>query len=150
MIGGGDVLHFGNVSAQVLWPPPNRDESAPSRNNDSIVLLIRYGNKSVLLTGDIEKQGEIALLGEGTDLHTDIVKVAHHGSKTSSIGGFVAATRPSLAIVSVGRTSMFGHPDQDVVERWRTSGAEVMTSGQRGTISVVTDGQILKVSTFVR
>jgi len=150
MIGGGDVLHFGSVTAQVLWPPPRSDQKAPSRNNDSLVLLVRYGNKSVLLTGDIEKQGEIALLGEGTDLHTDIVKVAHHGSKTSSIGGFVVATRPSLAIVSVGRTSMFGHPDQDVVERWRASGAEVMTTGQRGTISVVTDGQVLKVSTFVR
>jgi competence protein ComEC len=150
MTGGGDVLRFGNVSAQVLWPPPSRDENAPSRNNDSIMLMIRYGAKSLLLTGDIEKQGETAVLREGINLHSDIVKVAHHGSKTSSIEDFVSASHPSLAVISVGRTSMFGHPNQDVVERWRASGAEVLTTGQRGTISVVTDGHVLNVSTFVR
>jgi competence protein ComEC len=150
MIGGGDVLHFGNVAAQVLWPPPSRDESAPSRNNDSIMLLVHYGDKSLLLTGDIERQGEAAVLREGINLHCDIVKVAHHGSKTSSTAAFVSATHPSLAIISVGRTSMFGHPNQDVVERWRANGAEVMTTGQRGTISVVTDGHVMNVSTFVR
>lgn len=150
MIGGGDVLRFGNVSAQVLWPPPGRDESAPSRNNDSIMLLVRYGANSLLLTGDIERQGEAAVLREGINLHCDIVKVAHHGSKTSSIEDFVSATHPSLAIISVGRTSMFGHPNHDVVERWRASGAGVMTTGQRGTISVVTDGRELTINTFVR
>jgi len=149
-IGAGDVLRFGEVTAQVLWPPPTRDESAPSRNNDSVMLLIRYGDKRFLLTGDIEKEGEAAVLREELDLKSDLVKVAHHGSKTSSIEGFVAATRPSLAIISVGRTSMFGHPNREVVERWRASGAEVMTTGQRGTISVVTDGRALAVSTFVK
>jgi competence protein ComEC len=149
-IGAGDVLRFGDVSAQVLWPPPSRDENAPSRNNDSIMLLIRYGDKSLLLTGDIEKQGEAAVLREGIGLRSDLVKVAHHGSRTSSIEAFVAATHPSLAIISVGRTSMFGHPNKEVVERWRASGAEVLTTGQRGTISVVTDGHVLNVSTFVR
>jgi competence protein ComEC len=148
-IGAGDVLRFGDVSAQVLWPPPSRDENAPSRNNDSIMLLIRYGDKSLLLTGDIEKQGEAAVLREGIGLRSDLVKVAHHGSRTSSIEAFVAAAHPSLAIISVGRTSMFGHPNKEVVERWRASGAEVMTTGQKGTISIVTDGHVLTVGTFV-
>ncbi|MDX6446757.1 MAG: competence protein ComEC [Blastocatellia bacterium] len=149
-IGAGDVLNFDKVSARVLWPPATQDESAPSRNNDSIVLLIQYGEKSFVLTGDIEKQGEAAVLKDGLNLKSDVVKVAHHGSRTSSIEPFVAATRPSLAIISVGRTSMFGHPHKEVVERWRASGAEVMTTGQRGTISLVTDGRVLNVSTFVR
>ena len=148
-IGAGDVLHVGNVTAQVLWPPPNTDQKAPSRNNDSVMLRLNYGEKNLLLTGDIEKEGEFAVLKEGTDLRSDIVKVAHHGSKTSSIPSFVAATQPSLAIVSVGRNSIFGHPNKEVVERWRASGAEVMTTGQRGTISVITDGRELKVSTYV-
>ena len=113
-------------------------------------MLIRYGEKTLLLTGDIEKQGEAAVLQEGSDIKSDLVKVAHHGSKTSSIEAFVAASRPSLAIISVGRTSMFGHPNKDVVERWRASGAEVMTTGQRGTISVTTDGHTFDISTFVR
>ena len=81
------------------------------------------------------------MLTEGINLKSDLVKVAHHGSKTSSIEAFVAATRPSLAIISVGRTSMFGHPNRDVVKRWRASGAEVITTGEKGTISVVTDGK---------
>jgi competence protein ComEC len=149
-IGAGDVLRFGKVSAQVLWPPATQDEGAPSRNNDSIVLLIQYGEKSFVLTGDIEKQGEAAVLKDGLNLKSEVVKVAHHGSRTSSIEPFVAATRPSLAIISVGRTSMFGHPHKDVVDRWRAFGAEVMTTGQRGTISLVTDGRVLNVSTFVQ
>ena len=90
------------------------------------------------------------MLKEGIDLHSNIVKVAHHGSKTSSIDAFVTATRPQLAIISVGRTSMFGHPNKEVVERWRSNGAEVMTTGQRGTITVITDGHILDISTFVK
>jgi competence protein ComEC len=114
------------------------------------MLLIRYGERRLLLTGDIEKQGEAAVLSEGLDLKSDLVKVAHHGSKTSSIEAFVAATHPSLAIISVGRTSMFGHPNKDVVERWQANGAVVMTTGQWGTISVVTDGRALTFSTFVK
>ncbi len=149
-IGAGDVLRFGEVSAEVLWPPATLDDGAPSRNNDSILLLIRYGEKRLLLTGDIEKDGESAVLREGIDLSSDLVKVAHHGSRTSSIESFVNATRPSLAIISVGRTSMFGHPHKEVVARWRARGAEVMTTGQRGTISLVTDGRFLRVTTFVR
>jgi len=148
-IGAGDVLRFGSVSAEVLWPPPSIEANAPSGNNDSIMLQVRYGDKALLLTGDIEKAAESALLKEGIDLRSEVVKVAHHGSKTSSTAAFVDATRPNLGIISVGRTSMFGHPNKGVVERWRASGAEVMTTGERGTISIVTDGRTLNVSTFV-
>ena len=83
-------------------------------------------------------------------MRSDIVKVAHHGSKTSSIDQFVIASRPGVAIISVGRSSIFGHPNKDVVERWRASGAQVMTTGEKGTVSVVSDGRALKVSTFVQ
>ena len=134
-IGAGDVLRFGNVSVEVLWPPANTEPDAPSRNNDSVILRVRYGDRALLFTGDIEKEGEFAVLKEGVDLRTDVIKVAHHGSRTSSTAAFIAATHPSLAVISVGRTSIFGHPNKEVVERWRASGAEVMTTGQRGTIT---------------
>jgi competence protein ComEC len=149
-IGAGDILHFGNVTAEVLWPPPSADVNAPSGNNDGLVVRIRFGDKALLFTADIEKPAEVAVLNEGLDLRSDIVKVAHHGSKTSSTTAFVAATHPSFAIISVGRTSVFGHPHKEVIDRWRVSGAEVMTTGERGTISVITDGKSLTVSTFVR
>jgi len=149
-IGAGDILHFGSVTVEVVWPPPSADVNAPSGNNDGLVVRIRFGDKAFLFTADMEKPAEVAVLKEGLDLRSDIVKVAHHGSRTSSTPAFVAATRPSLAIISVGRTSIFGHPHRDVVERWRASGAEVMTTGQRGTISVTTDGRELRISTFIR
>ena len=149
-IGAGDVLQFGDVSAQVLWPSPSSDSNAPSRNNDSIVLRVTYGDQTMLFSGDVEKEAELAMVARRLDLRSDILKVAHHGSRTSSVEPFVAATRPSTAIISVGRTSIFGHPNKDVVERWRTSGAQVMTTGEKGTISVVTDGRALSVTTFVR
>ena len=127
----------------------SRDERAPSRNNDSVVLRFNFGEKRILFTGDVEKEAELAMLSEGLDLRSDMVKVAHHGSKTSSVEQLVEATRPEIAIISVGRSSIFGHPNKDVVERWRAGGAQVMTTGEKGTISVVTDGRELGMSTFL-
>ena len=76
--------------------------------------------------------------------------MAHHGSKTSSTDGFVSATRPKFAIISVGQNSMFGHPHREVVERWQNKGAEVLTTGKSGMITVTTDGKDLRVETFVK
>ncbi|HEY6122470.1 MAG TPA: ComEC/Rec2 family competence protein, partial [Pyrinomonadaceae bacterium] len=115
LIGKSDFLHFGSVSAEVLWPSANNDPQAPSRNNDSVVLLLMFGRRSLLLTGDIEKGAEAALLRGGECLDVDVVKVPHHGSKTSSTVAFVAITHPSIAIISVGQTSIFGHPNREVV-----------------------------------
>ena len=148
-IGAGDVLRFGDVSIEVLWPPPTDNVNAAWRNNDGTVLRIRYGTQTILLAADIEKEAEARILNTVADLRSNIVKVAHHGSRTSSTQRFIDATRPSIAIISVGRTSIFGHPNKEVVERWRASGAEVRTTGEKGTISVVTDGKQLAISTFV-
>ena len=149
VIGAGDELRFGGVTLSVVWPMLTDDANAPSRNNDSVVLRLRLGERIILMTGDVEKSGEGAMLNSKTDLSSDIVKVAHHGSKTSSTDAFVAATHPHLAIISVGPTSVFGHPNKEVVERWRASGAEVMTTGRRGTITVSTEGRDLRVEALV-
>jgi competence protein ComEC len=148
-VGAGDVLHFGGVTVDVVWPLASADANAPYRNNDGLVLRIRYGEKTIIFMADVEKETEAALLKLPAELQADIVKVAHHGSRTSSIEPFVAATHPSLAIISVGRTSIFGHPNREVVDRWRASGAKVMTTGESGTIIVITDGKALAISEFV-
>lgn len=150
MLAAGDVLHFGGVTVTVLWPPPVVNNNSPSRNNDSLVLQLQYGERKILMTGDVEKEGEAAILAINADLSADVVKVAHHGSRTSSTEAFVKATHPKLAIISVGVISMFGHPAKDVVERWHAVGAEVMTTGKRGTITVSTDGKDLRVETFIQ
>ncbi len=150
VVGAGDELRFGAVTLKVLWPAPANDTAAPSHNNDSIVLLLKFGERSILLTGDIEKETEGQLLATYKDLKVDLVKVAHHGSRTSSTQPFVEATSPRYAVVSVGRTSMFGHPHPEVVERWKNIGTEVLTTGVSGTITVTTDGKKMWLSKFVQ
>jgi competence protein ComEC len=148
-IGRGDSLEFSNVFIEVLWPPQLPDVNSSYRNNDAVVLRVRHGERALLLTADIEKEAETALIKSETNLRADVVKVAHHGSRTSSIQSVVDATHAELAIISVGRTSIFGHPHKEVVDRWRVSGARVLTTGEKGTISVASDGRNLSVSTFV-
>lgn len=150
IIGAGDVLRFGEVTASVLWPLASVNPNAHSRNNDSVVLRLQLGDRALLLTGDIEMAGESAMLQANENVRADVVKVAHHGSKTSSTAPLVAAAQPRFAVISVGQTSIFGHPNKEVVERWRTSGAQVLTTGQSGTITVTTDGQNLNLETFVK
>jgi competence protein ComEC len=142
----GDAIYFGDVEVSVLWPAAGGELST---NNDSLVLRVRYGDRSILLTGDIEKQAERALVESRQDLRADVVKVPHHGSKTSSTSDFVNATKPTLAIVSVGLNSRFGHPHEEVVQRWKASGANVLTTGVCGTITVTTDGKQISLKTFI-
>lgn len=147
-LGRGDALRFGAVEADVLWPAHTDDPSAASGNNESLVLRLRFGERVFLLTGDIEKEAEAALIAAPEDLRSDVVKVAHHGSRTSSTEALIERTQPKIAVISVGRSSIYGHPHEEVVERWRSSGAEVLTTGKRGTITVSTDGHDLRVETF--
>jgi competence protein ComEC len=145
-IQAGDLIRFGGVEIEVLWPPRASDPSEPSRNNDSTVLRVRFGRHSLLLTGDIEKSGERALVSTNKDLTAQVVKVPHHGSRSSSTLPFVNATKAKVAVISVGKNSMFGHPHRDVVERWQANGAQVLTTGACGAITVTTDGTDLTVT----
>jgi competence protein ComEC len=146
-IEAGDVIHFGDVVVSVLWPPAGGEKSA---NNDSIVLRLQYRERSILLTGDIEQAAERSLLASQQQLHADVIKVPHHGSKTSSTEEFVVATKPQFAIISVGRQSRFGHPHQEVVERWQANGATILTTGNSGAITIATDGHDLSLKTFLQ
>ena len=148
-IGRGETLRFGDVFIETLWPLPSNDANAPSANNDSVVWRVRYGNRAFLLTGDIEKEAEAALLQQPETLRADVVKVPHHGSRTSSTQEFVNATRPSYAVASVGLSSRFGHPHPEIVERWRNAGAQFFTTGQKGLTDFSTDGRDLRLETFV-
>lgn len=150
LIGAGDLLQFGAVTASVLWPLPSVNPNAASRNNDSIVLRLQLGQRALLLTGDIEMAGESAMLEAHDNLRADVIKVAHHGSKTSSTAPLVAAVEARFALISVGQISIFGHPSKEVVERWKTAGAQVLITGQTGTITITTDGRDLSLETFAK
>ena len=146
----GDVLTFGDAKVEILYPESDNTSEAASENNHSIVLRISYGTKKFLLTGDIERETENLLLQNPSSLQADIVKVPHHGSRTSSTIQFIAATKAEYAIIPVGRRSMFGHPHEEIVERWEKSGAKIYTTGERGTVSISTDGKNLEVQTFLK
>lgn len=138
----GDRMTIGDVTVEVLNPATGNDGEPMSENNSSLVLKIGYGSRTILLTGDIEQRAEDELV-QRANLQADVIKVAHHGSRTSSTPAFVAAVRPSLAVVSAGRRSQFGHPHAEVAQRWRDAGVEFVTTGERGTISVSTNGSDL-------
>jgi competence protein ComEC len=150
-ISRGDVIVFDDVRIEVLYPEallPDEPPGAPWDNNRSIVLRVTYGETKFLFTGDIEAGAEKALLDDPASLKADVVKVPHHGSHTSSTEDFVNAASAKYAVIPVGQRSRFGHPHQEVVERWLASGATVMTTGERGTISIVSDGHDLEVRTW--
>ncbi|MEZ5346697.1 MAG: ComEC/Rec2 family competence protein [Pyrinomonadaceae bacterium] len=139
----------GGVTVEILNPPVNRKTETRSTNNNSVVLRLTYQNRRFLLTGDIEQKVEYELLKNPQLLKADIVKVAHHGSRTSSVSKFVEAVRAEYAVIPVGKNSPFGHPNEDVVSRWELSGAKVMTTGKNGTITISTNGHDLNVQTFL-
>ena len=144
-IASGDLLNIGDVQINVLNP---NGEVAMSANNDSIVLRVVFGSTSIMFTGDIEKEAEASIVNSSSELKADVIKVPHHGSRSSSTDSFVDAVHPEIAIISVGRRSLFGHPHKEVVERWQAAGAKVMTTGECGTISIASDGTNLGIERF--
>ncbi len=136
----GDTLFLDeSLSIQVLWPRP-KDMNGMSENDRSIVLRIRSPGGTFLFTGDVEEAAESeVVVGFRTILSADVVKVAHHGSRTSStlpLAKAVGASsmRPRHAIVSVGKRNRYGLPNEEVTERWRNQGYIVHQTGRDGAI----------------
>ena len=144
----GDFLTFGEANVEVLFPNADDSPEPVSDNNHCLVLRLNFGTKKFLMTGDIEKEAERELLQTPEFLRADVVKVAHHGSRTSSIAEFISATKAEYAIISVGKKSQFGHPHLEVLERWNSGNAKILRTGERGTISVSTDGKDLIINRF--
>ena len=142
----GDNLRVGE--ARVLHPPPPDWERQKVRNDDSLVLELRLGEVSFLLTGDIGQEVEPQSGSLLSSARLRVVKVPHHGSRNSSSAGFIAATRPTIAVVSVGRANRFGHPAPMVVERYWEAGAAVFRTDRHGAILVETDGRMVWVRTM--
>lgn len=104
----------------VLWPSSKKVISENSINNNSLVCKMVYRNFSMLFTGDIEEISEKAILEKYKDTNTlksTILKVAHHGSKSSSIDEFLELAKPSIALIGVGKNNLYGHPNIDVITR---------------------------------
>ncbi|MEE8448247.1 MAG: DNA internalization-related competence protein ComEC/Rec2 [Thermodesulfobacteriota bacterium] len=142
------------VEVKVLNPPAGMiGEPAAGnhswRNNQSVVLKLRYGQVSFLLTADIESQSEVRLVNSVPDLSATVIKVPHHGSRTSSTVEFLEAVRPRVAVFSVGSRNRFGLPAAQVLKRYRDKGISIYRVDRQGAISIITGGDGLEVSAFL-
>lgn len=164
------VRAMGGAIIEVLAPCPR---AAPDRgaNDNSFVLRIRFGDRAILMTGDAEREEEHELLarvhdaggvgpdGHGasgappggalrTDLRADVLKVGHHGSRTSSSAAFLDAVSPRVAVISCGVRNRFGHPHAPTLDALARSGARVYRTDRDGSVIVTTDGRSLDVRTM--
>ncbi len=139
---------FGGAEIDVLAPLPDYIPSDIPKNNDSLVLRIAYGRRSFLLSGDIERPIERRMLSEDEVQPADVLKVPHHGSKTSSTEEFLTALHPLFAVISVGFENSYGHPNRDILERLAQHHAALLRTDQRGLITIRTDGRRLEIETW--
>jgi competence protein ComEC len=146
----GESLEIDGVKLEMLAPFRDALNVAQSANNQSLVLRLRYGRRSFLLTGDIEKETEARLVAENEDLKTDVLKVAHHGSRSSSTPEFLTRAKPTYAVISVADPSPFDHPHPEAMVGLKQIGARIFQTSHCGAITISTDGNDLQVKTFVR
>jgi len=139
---------FGGAEIEVLAPFADYLPANEPKNNDSLVLRLRYGRHTFLLTGDIERPIESRLVESGEAEHADVLKVAHHGSRTSSTEGFLDAINPMYAVISVGFQNSYGHPNRDVIARLRQHHAQIFRTDEEGLVTIRTDGTRLSVETY--
>ena len=140
----GDRVKMGPIDLEVLWPAEivmvNEFNQPESVNEHSVVMLGRYGRFEFLLTGDIGVREEEVLRLTNKLEEVEVLKVGHHGSKTSSDEKFLQLVKPELAVISVGE-NRFGHPNEEVLERLTAAGARIKRTDQQGEIEVVSDGK---------
>lgn len=137
----GNSFTAGECSFYILAP----DGEYSNTNNYSVVMRMTVGNVSVLFTGDAESQSEERMLESGAQLKSDLLKIGHHGSDTSTSDQFLQAVSPKYAVISVGENNSYGHPSSQTLEK--LSGIELYRTDLMGTIIASTDGKEITFST---
>ena len=141
----GSIDRWGGVELRVLHPPEPDWERQRVRNDDSIVLEVRYGDVSIILPGDIGGEVERSLIAHLIPGRLAVLKAAHHGSATSSSDAFIDALKPAAVIFSAGKNNRFGHPAPVVVSRFERRGIPMFNTATDGAVFVETDGRAVKV-----
>jgi len=137
-LAAGDRLKVDEIDLRVLWPirgqvPATPPDGGTGINNVSVVFLGQIGSRRVLLMGDVEDGIDPSLIAKGLP-HVDLLKVAHHGSRTATTQAFVDATRPSVAVASAGAGNPYGHPAKETLDRLAASGARVLRTDRDGAV----------------
>ena len=113
-------------------------------NNMSAVLHFTYGNTSFLFTGDAEKESERDILSSGANIRANVLKVGHHGSRSSSTAKFIRAVDPEIAVISCGKDNSYGHPHKQTLNTLKDEGVEILRTDLSGTIVLASDGNTVK------
>jgi competence protein ComEC len=135
----GESFQFGAAQVEVLAPDAGYRPGSLPGNNDSLVLRIQYGQTSALLEGDAESPSENRMIAEGLH-HSDLLKIGHHGSRTSTTPRFLAAVSPSYASISVGSRNLYGHPRREVLEELQTGHIRAYRTDTLGISTFYLDG----------
>lgn len=152
VVKAGDILNISkNTKLEILWPDINLSKNM-DLNDNSIVSKITYKDKTLLSTGDISTTVDNLLnsLYSKEELTTDILKIAHHGSNTSTSKKFLEIVKPKIALIGVGKDNKFGHPKQEIIERLKSVNANIYRTDLLGeiTIKINKNGNI-KVKTYL-
>ena len=140
---------YGGTEVEALSPAADYEPSEKANNNDSLAVQIRFGKHTFLLTGDMEAPSEAQLFADGRLGHVDVLKVGHHGSKTSSTEPFLAAIQPAFAVISDGFENSFHHPHPSVLARLAEHHTSVLRTDQMGLITIRSDGRRLSMETVI-
>lgn len=138
---GVNITHENDLSIDIIAPTK---DSYKDINNYSIILKITFKNKKFLFTGDAETESENEIK---EDITADVIKIAHHGSNSSSSHLFLNKVKPKYAIISVGSENTYGHPHKEVIKRLETNGTKIYRTDLHGTIVIETDGNNINIKT---
>lgn len=148
-------LKIHGVEISFLNPPavstdPVRQGNPSWLNNQSLVMRLRFNKIILLLTGDVEREAEERMVSKGHSLKAHLLKVPHHGSSTSSCPPFMEKVKPDHAVISVGGRALGRLPHPEVIQRYLRSGAKVFRTDRHGAVTAVTDGEKIKIKTFLK
>jgi len=148
IIKAGERIRFtDDIFMDVIYPLENLEgKKIKESNNTSIVSRLVFGSTSFLFTGDMEKSAEYEVLGRGAYLDSDVLKVGHHGSKTSTSDEFLKAVSPLMAVIEVGKNNRYGHPVQEILDRIIENSAKIFRTDLNGDIKIISDGNTLKLA----
>jgi competence protein ComEC len=141
-------VRIGGTDIRFLAPAPDYAPAVAPGNNDSLVFEVRYGQRSILMTGDAEKPIEADMVDSGLLQPVTILKVGHHGSRTSSSEPFLEQLQPRFAFISDGYLNQFHHPNPDVMERLTEHHTQIFRTDQRGLLTFRTDGKRVEIETY--
>lgn len=137
----GDTFELGEGKFTVLAPNSSEYKEL---NDYSIVIRFEYGNRSFMFTGDAEVHSEKEIIKNGLELRSDVLKAGHHGSSSSSSNEFLNKVKPKYAVISCGKDNDYGHPHEEIIERFNKMGIKMLRTDELGTIVCLSDGESIE------